>query len=79
MIEAGVCWAIIGALPCCVFLASCEKINKSLAGMAPAGPGCEFILTHRKSSFHIFWEGSKVSVAGDKSPVALSWLFLAPQ
>lgn len=73
------CRAFIGASPCCVFLASCEKTNKSLAGMTPAGPGREFTLTHRKSSFHIFWEESAVSVAEGKSPVALSWLLLAPR
>lgn len=68
--------AFLGASPCCVFLASCEKTNKSLAGMTP---GREFTLTHRKSSFHSFWERSEVSAAGGNSPVALSGLFLAPR
>lgn len=71
MTEAGVCRDFVGALPCCVFLASCEKTNKSLAGMIPAGSGREFTLAHRKYSFHIFWEGSKVSVVGSKCPVAV--------
>lgn len=64
--------------PCCVFLASCEKTNKCRQELSQRGPA-EFTLTHRESSFHIFWERSKVSVAGGKSPVALSWLFLAPR
>ena len=53
--EAGACRAFPGASPCCVFPASCEKTNKSLAGMAPAGPGRGFALAQRKSSFPIFW------------------------